>query len=228
MYYFSDYTFILLIPAMIFAFYAQFKVSSTYDKFSKIRSASGISGAQLGRDLLDRNNLGNITVSPTTGKMTDNYDPRNKSLNLSEGVFDSSSVAALGIVAHEVGHAVQDANAYFPIKLRSSIVPISNFGSTLSIPLFFLGLIMSYGPLMDAGIVLFSLAVAFTVITLPVEFNASNRAVSMLESSGYMPAEEIAMAKKVLNAAALTYVAATAMALMQLLRLIALRGSRND
>jgi len=228
MYYFSDYTFILLIPAMIFAFYAQFKVSSTYDKFSKIRSASGISGAQLGRDLLDRNDLGNITVNPTTGKMTDNYDPRNKSLNLSEGVFDSSSVAALGIVAHEVGHAVQDANAYFPIKIRSSIVPISNFGSTLSIPLFFLGLIMSYGPLMDAGIVLFSLAVAFTVITLPVEFNASKRAVSMLESSGYMPAEEITMAKKVLNAAALTYVAATAMALMQLLRLIALRGSRND
>jgi len=213
---------------MIFAFYAQFKVSSTYDKFSKIRSASGISGAQLGRDLLDRNDLGNITVNPTTGKMTDNYDPRNKSLNLSEGVFDSSSVAALGIVAHEVGHAVQDANAYFPIKIRSSIVPISNFGSTLSIPLFFLGLIMSYGPLMDAGIVLFSLAVAFTVITLPVEFNASKRAVSMLESSGYMPAEEITMAKKVLNAAALTYVAATAMALMQLLRLIALRGSRND
>lgn len=228
MYYFSDYTFILLIPAMIFAFYAQFKVSSTYEKFSKIRSASGISGAQLGRDLLDRNDLGNITVSPTAGKMTDNYDPRNKSLNLSEGVFDSSSVAALGIVAHEVGHAVQDANAYFPIKIRSSIVPISNFGSTLSIPLFFLGLIMSYGPLMDAGIVLFSLAVAFTVITLPVEFNASKRAVSMLESSGYMPAEEISMAKKVLNAAALTYVAATAMALMQLLRLIALRGSRND
>lgn len=228
MYYFSDYTFILLIPAMIFAFYAQFKVSSTYEKFSKIRSASGISGAQLGRDLLDRNNLGNIKVSPTSGKMTDNYDPRDKSLNLSEGVFDSSSVAALGIVAHEVGHAVQDANAYFPIKIRSSIVPISNFGSTLSIPLFFLGLIMSYGPLMDAGIVLFSLAVAFTVITLPVEFNASKRAVSMLESSGYMPAEEITMAKKVLNAAALTYVAATAMALMQLLRLIALRGSRND
>jgi len=228
MYYFSDWTFLLLIPAMILAFYAQFKVSATYEKFSKIRSASGISGAQLGRDLLDRNNLGNIKVSPTTGKMTDNYDPRDKSLNLSEGVFDSSSVAALGIVAHEVGHAVQDANAYFPIKIRSSIVPISNFGSTLSIPLFFLGLIMSYGPLMDAGIVLFSLAVAFTVITLPVEFNASKRAVSMLESSGYMPAEEISMAKKVLNAAALTYVAATAMALMQLLRLIALRGSRND
>lgn len=223
----SDWTFILLIPAILLALYAQFKVKGTYKKFSKIRSSSNISGAKLARNLLDINGLGNISVTPVSGNLTDNYDPRDKSLHLSNEVYSGSSVAALGIVAHEVGHAVQDSLSYAPLKIRSSVVPVTNIGSSLSIPLFFLGLIFGYGPLMDAGIILFSLAVAFTIVTLPVEFNASSRAAAMLSSSGYITTNELGMAKQVLNAAALTYVAATAMAVMQLLRLIVLRGSRR-
>ncbi|MCX5749390.1 MAG: zinc metallopeptidase [Candidatus Saganbacteria bacterium] len=225
---FFDWTFILLIPAMLLAVYARFKVSSTYEKFSKVKTSAGIPGSQLARNLLDRNGLGNIAVEQVPGELTDNYDPRDKKLRLSSGVYNSSSVAAFGIVAHETGHAVQDIKAYFPLKFRSSIVPVSNIGSQLSIPLFFAGLIFSYGPLMDAGIILFSFAVFFTLVTLPVEFNASSRAMQMLSSSGYASEQELGMAKKVLDAAALTYVAATAMAVMQLLRLIALRGSRDD
>lgn len=223
-----DSTFIMLIPAIILSLYAQYKVHSTYDKYSKVAAASGISGSQIARNLLDVNGLGNVSVSQTPGELTDHYDPRDKTLHLSSGVHNSSSVAALGIVAHEVGHAVQDSKAYAPLKLRSNIVPISNLGSQLSIPLFFAGLIFSYGPLMDIGIILFSIAVAFTLITLPVEFNASNRAGAMLSSSGYVSQKEMGMARQVLNAAALTYVANTAMAVMQLIRLIALRGSRDD
>ncbi len=224
--FYLDYTFLMLAPALVFALYAQFRVSSAFEKYSKVRSSSGISGGSLARNLLDRNGLGNIQVKPLPGRLTDNYDPRSGTINLSNDIYGSSSISAMGIVAHEVGHAVQDKESYFPIKIRSSIVPISSLGSNLSIPLFFAGLIFGYGPLMDAGIILFSLAVAFTLITLPVEFNASKRAVAMLSSSGYLPQEEIGLAKKVLDAAALTYVAATAMALLQLLRLLALRGRR--
>jgi hypothetical protein len=225
---FYDWSFILLIPAVILALYAQFRVSSTFSKYSKVLSASGMTGSQFAKNFLDRNNLGNVEVRRVDGNLTDNYDPRDKSLNLSASVYGSSSVAALGVVAHEVGHAVQDSKNYAPLKLRSSFVPVSNLGSQLAIPLFFMGLIFSYGPLMDAGIVLFSLAVAFTVITLPVEFNASNRAYAMMTDSGYLSPEEASQAKKVLNAAALTYVAATAMAVMQLIRLLVMRGSRDD
>lgn len=223
-----DWTFILLIPAILLALYAQFKVKSTYSKYSEVRSSFGITGAKIARELLDSNGLGDVQIRPIEGNLTDNYDPRDKTLNLSSGVHNSQSVAAMGIVAHEVGHAVQDAKAYAPFNIRSSIVPVSNLGSSLAIPLFFLGLIFSYGPLMDAGILLFALAVAFTVITLPVEFNASSRAVAMLSDTGHMSKEELGMSKKVLDAAALTYVAATAMAVMQLVRLIAMRGMRDD
>lgn len=223
-----DPTFIMLIPAIILSLYAQFKIHSTYAKFSKVEAASGISGNQIARNLLDTNGLGNVSVSQTQGELTDHYDPRDKTLHLSAGVHNGSSVAALGIVAHEVGHAVQDSKAYAPLKLRSNIVPISNLGSQLSIPLFFVGLIFSWGPLMDIGIILFSIAVVFTLITLPVEFNASSRAVAMLSESGFVTQKEMGMAKQVLNAAALTYVASTAMAVMQLIRLIALRSSRDD
>ncbi len=224
--FYYDHTFLILIPALILALYAQIKVSSTFEKYAKIGSSSGMNGGLLARNLLDRNGLGDIQVRPASGRLTDNYDPRNRTINLSGDIYAGSSVAAMGIVAHEVGHAVQEKESYFPIKIRSSIVPISSLGSNLSIPLFFAGLIFGYGPLMDAGIILFSLAVVFTVITLPVEFNASKRAVLMLSSSGYLPQEEITLAKKVLDAAALTYVAATAMALFQLLRLLALRQRR--
>ena len=225
---FFDWTFILLIPAAAFAMYAQFKVKSTYEKYSDVRTSSGISALFLARNLLDSNQLTSIDISRSSGELTDNYDPRDKSLHLSDGVYNSSSIAALGIVAHEVGHAVQDSKSYLPLKLRSSIVPVSNLGSSLSIPLFFVGLIFSYGPLMDAGIILFTLAVIFTIVTLPVEFNASNRAAVMLSNSGYVTKEELGMAKQVLNAAALTYVAAAAMAVMQLIRLLVLRSGRDD
>lgn len=224
--FYYDYTFLILLPALIFAFYAKFKVSSSFEKYSKVKTSSGISGKLLARNLLDRNGLGDIQVRPVQGHLADNYDPRDKTINLSEEIYNGSSIAAMGIAAHEVSHAVQDKDAYFPIKIRSSIVPISSLGSNLSIPLFFAGLIFGYGPLMDAGIILFSVAVAFTVITLPVEFNASKRAVAMLSSSGHLSSQEIGLAKKVLDAAALTYVAATAMALFQLLRLLALRGRK--
>lgn len=224
--FYYDHTFLILLPALVFAFYAKFRVSSSFDKYSRIRTSSGISGNLLARNLLDRNGLGDIQVRSAQDRLEDNYDPKNKVINLSEESYRGSSIAAMGVVAHEVSHAVQDKDAYFPLKIRSSIVPVSNLGSNLSIPLFFAGLIFGYGPLMDAGIILFSLAVAFTVITLPVEFNASKRAVEMLSSSGYLSSQEIGLAKKVLDAAALTYVAATAMALLQLLRLLALRERR--
>ncbi|MFA5097667.1 MAG: zinc metallopeptidase [Candidatus Margulisiibacteriota bacterium] len=224
---FHDWTLLFLLPAMILAFYAQYKVSSTFAKYSKIMSGSGLSGQQFAKNLLDRNSLGNVLVKQTQGHLSDNYDPRDKTLNLSTSVYGGSSVAALGVVAHEVGHAVQDSKAYFPLKLRSALVPVSSLGSQLSIPLFFVGLIFAIGPLMDAGIIFFSLAVAFTVITLPVEFNASKRAYAMMTESGYLSMEEAGQAKKVLNAAALTYVAATAMSVAQLLRLLILRDSRR-
>lgn len=224
--FYYDHTFLILLPALAFALYAQFKVSSTYEKYSRARTSSGISGHLLARNLLDRNGLGDIQVRQAEGKLTDNYDPRDRTINLSRDIFSGSSISAAGITAHEISHAVQDKEAYFPLKIRSAIVPVSGLGSNLSIPLFFAGLIFRHGPLMDAGIILFSLAVAFTVITLPVEFNASKRAVVMLRESGYLSSQEIGQAKKVLDAAALTYVAATAMALLQLLRLVALRGRR--
>ena len=226
MYY--DPTFILLIPAIILALYAQFKVQSTYAKMSQVRSNKGLTGAEVGRKLLDRNGLNNIGIEMIPGNLTDNYDPRDKKLHLSEGVYANDSIAAFGIVAHEVGHAVQDQKAYAPLKIRAGLVPVANIGSQLAIPLFFIGLIFSAPKLMDIGIILFSIAVAFTVITLPVEFNASRRAVAMLSDSGYVTEDELPLAKRVLDAAALTYVAATAMAVLNLIRLLALRGSRND
>ena len=228
MLYFYDPTFMLLIPAIIFALYAQFKVQSTYSQMSEVHSRSGLTGATAGRKLLDAAGLRNVHIEQTPGNLTDNYDPRDKTLHLSEGVFNNDSIAAVGIVAHEVGHAVQDSKAYVPLKIRSGLVPAANIGSQLAIPIFFLGLIFSSPNLMDIGIIVFSIAVAFTIKTLPVEFNASHRAITMLSEGGYLDKDEVPMAKKVLDAAALTYVAATAMAVLNLMRLIALRGSRKD
>jgi len=226
--YFFDWTYLLLIPAMILSLYAQYMVRSTYSRYSRRTSGSGMTGASMAKMLLQKNGLGNVAVDRVAGEMTDHYDPRDKSLHLSDGVYASDSVAALSIVAHEVGHAVQDAKSYFPLKFRSVLVPVSNWGSTLSIPLFFAGILMSYGPLMDLGIIMFSLAVAFTVITLPVEFNASTRAMVMLNGTGSLAKDELGMARQMLTAAALTYVANTAMSVMQLIRLVVLRNSRND
>jgi len=225
--YYNDPTFFLLIPAMILAFYAQFKVKSTFNKYSKVRSTRGYTGAAVARYILDDYRLQDIAVESTPGELTDHYDPRARKLRLSASVYGSNSVAALGVAAHEAGHAIQDAKAYFPIKVRNGMVPLTNLGSMLAWPLFFLGIIVGIPALMDIGIVLFSLAVAFSVLTLPVEFNASSRAIRVLADGHFLMAKELGMAKEVLNAAALTYVASTAMAVLNLARLILLRSSRD-
>lgn len=224
---FYDPTFVLLIPAVILAVYAQWKVKSTYEKYSQVRCSRGYTGAQVARYILDDYRLQKIEVAQTPGDLTDHYDPRAGKLNLSESVYHSSSVAAIGVAAHEAGHAIQDAKSYVPLKLRNGLVPVTNLGTTLAFPLFLLGLFASLPIFMDIGIILFSLAVVFSVVTLPVEFNASRRAVRVLADGNFLTAQELPMAKAVLDAAALTYVAATAMALLNLARLLILRNQRD-
>lgn len=227
MFYFFDSTFILLIPAIILALYAQYKVRSTYEYYSQVPSARGMTGAQVARELLSTNGLHNVEVEETGGMLSDHYDPRTKILRLSSAIHRSRSVAALGVAAHEVGHAIQHGLRYFPLQVRHGLFPVANLGSTLAIPLFVIGLIFASGRLMDIGIIFFCGAVLFQVVTLPVEFNASRRALYQLQSGGYLAKDEIESARKVLNAAALTYVAATAMAVLTLIRLLILRGSRD-
>ena len=227
---FLDPTYILLIPAIILAVYAQMKVQTTFDRYSRVRASSGVTGAQVARDLLDKNNLTDVVVEITPGRLTV-YDPRTKRLRLSAENYHGTSLAALGVAAHETGHAIQHAQEYIPLNIRHAIFPVASFGSSLAFPLFFIGLVFGGGGtfLMDLGILLFTFAVLFQVVTLPVEFNASGRALRMLESEGYlMRGGEVAGARKVLSAAALTYLAATAMALLQLLRLVVLRGYRRN
>jgi Zn-dependent membrane protease YugP len=225
--FYYDPTFLLIIPAIILAIFAQIKVQSTYAKYSKVKSKNNISGRELASDLLSKNGLSHINIERFPGSLTDHYDPRKKALRLSEGIHDDTSVAALGVVAHEVGHAIQDQKNYFPLAVRSHLVPVANFGTTLAFPLFFIGLLAGLPLFMDIGIVFFSLAVLFSVVTLPVEFNASKRAITLLSNGRYLTEQEIPMAKKVLSAAALTYIAATAMIVLNLLRLLILRSSRD-
>ena len=228
--YFGDTTFFLLIPAIILALYAQARVKGTYARYSRIMAQSGLTGAEAARSLLNTGGAGDVPVERIAGQLTDNYDPRKKVLRLSEGVYDGRSLAALGIAAHETGHALQHHNHYAPLQFRNGFFPVANIGSSLAFPLFFIGLLTSSrGPsvLMDIGILLFTAAVLFSVVTLPVEFNASKRAVHILETQGLLNGQEIAGARKVLSAAALTYVAATAMAILQLVRLLMIRGSRD-
>jgi len=226
-----DWTFLILIPGMIVAAYAQFQVSSAYKAYSKVRTKNGITGAEVARTLLDSNGLSTIGIEGVAGNLTDHYDPRSKVMRLSQGVGQQASIAAVGIAAHETGHAIQDKEGYGPLRFRSFMVPITGFASNLAWPLFFLGFFFaqtSWGfALMDLGIVLFSLALLFNIITLPVEFNASKRAVeALMDNHLILPGEEIGV-KKVLRAAALTYVAAALMSLLTLLRLLILRGSRD-
>ncbi len=228
--FFWDYTFIFLIPPLLLAFYAQAKVRNTYAKYSKVFASSRISGAQMAQEILSLGGAGEVKVERTPGKLSDHYDPRKRTLRLSEGVYASDSIAALGIAAHEAGHALQHHTGYAPLHLRNAIYPVASFGSTLAFPLFFIGFLMSSkGPsiLMDIGILLFTGAVIFSVLTLPVEFNASKRAVALLGERGYLRGRELDGARRVLSAAALTYVASTAMAAMQLLRMFLLRSSRD-
>ncbi len=226
MFYYYDPTYLLLIPGLILALYAQLKVSSTYARYKKVHSGTGLTGAQIARQILDTNGCGSVRIERVPGSLTDHYDPENGVLRLSEEVYASRSIAALGVAAHEAGHAIQDATDYGPMRIRATLVPVANIGSSAAIPLFMLGLIFSWEPLLKIGILCFSLAVLFYVVTLPVEFNASGRAVALL-SSGYLPDDEVKGVKKVLSAAALTYVAAALQAILQLLRLVLLANSRR-
>jgi hypothetical protein len=224
--YFDTGYLIFVLPAMIFAFYAQSKVRKAFDTYSRRASSSGKLGSQVARELLDASGLGDVRVEMTQGTLGDHYDPRTKVMRLSREVYSSNSLAALGVAAHEVGHAVQDVTAYAPLHLRNGLVPVAQFGSTLAFPLFLIGLVFRQGLLMDMGLLFFAGAVAFTIITLPVEYNASGRAIGLLEAGGYVRGGEIQSVRAVLDAAALTYLAATAMAIAQFLRLLSLRNRR--
>jgi len=228
--FFWDYTFIFLIPPLLLAFYAQAKVRGTYAKFSRVGSSSGVSGARMAQEILNMGGAHQVKIEETQGRLSDHYDPRKRVLRLSPGVYESNSIAALGIAAHEAGHALQHHTGYAPLHLRNGIYPVASLGSTLAFPLFLMGFFMSSkGPsiLMDIGILLFTGAVLFSVLTLPVEFNASRRAMALLGERGYLKGQELDGARKVLSAAALTYVASTAMAAMQLLRMFMMRSSRD-
>jgi uncharacterized protein len=218
---------LLLAPALILTLYAQWKIKSIYSQMSQVRSTSRMTGAQVAKSLLQRNDINDVTVESVEGDLTDHYDPIHKTLNLSSGVYGSDSLAAIGVAAHETGHAIQHKVAYGPLKLRQTMYPMANFGSMLAMPLFIVGLMVSSLKILTTvGIIFFAASVAFTVITLPVEFNASKRALAQLANNGMVKGEEIEGARKVLNAAALTYVAAAAMAVMQLIRLLLIRNSR--
>jgi len=233
-FFFFDPTLLIALPGLIFTLWAQAKVKSTYSKYSRVRARSGVTGAQVARSILDRSKLTGVAVEPIRGELTDHYDPKAGVLRLSEGVYNSQSIAALGIAAHESGHALQHANNYSALVLRTAVAPAAATGSQLGLILFMIGLMLpifikglSLTWLMDAGIIFFSVAVLFTLITLPVEFNASKRALAVLSKGGYLTADEVPQAKKVLDAAAWTYVAAAATAVLMLIRLLLLRGSRD-
>jgi len=226
-----DSTILLLVPALILALWANHQVKSQFERYSRIPSGSGMTGAELAGRLLAESNLSSVRIEETGGKLSDHYDPRSRTLRLSSAIGRSRSVAALGVAAHEVGHAIQHQAGYSPFRVRQSIVPVAQFGSSLAFPLFFIGFLFSGSThstlLMDIGIYLFMGVLAFQLVTLPVEFNASARAMALLSERGYLAGEEVIQARKVLNAAAWTYVAATAMAAVQLVRMFVLRGSRD-
>ena len=228
-YYFDPYYWVILVPAMLIALAAQIQVSSTFNRYSKVRSARGMTGAQAAEAVLRANGVSGVAIERVNGRLTDHYDPRSNTIRLSQGVYDSESVAALGVAAHEAGHAVQYAQQYGPIKVRTAVIPLCNIGSQLSILLIVLGLFLYYPPLFGAGVILFAVAVFGQIITLPVEFNASRRAIATLENTRMLDAQELTGAKKVLRAAAMTYVAALLVSLAQLLRfLLAFGGRRRD
>ena len=225
-----DPMYFLVILAFIFSMVAQTKVSTTFNKYSRVRNRAGFTGAQVATQMLQNAGIYDVSVQRVAGNLTDHYDPRTKTLRLSQSVYDSTSVAALGVAAHETGHAIQHDVGYAPLGLRSMLVPLANFGSRLAIPLILIGFIFSGGgsALVTIGILFFSLSVLFTLITLPVEFNASHRAIDLLVADGFLANDEIGGAKKVLSAAAMTYVAAAFAAIAELLHLLAIFGRRDD
>ena len=223
-----DGTYILVIIALVISLLVQANMTRTFQKYSRVRSASGLTGRETAERILRGAGIYDVRVEHIRGNLTDHYDPRTRVLRLSDAVYGSTSLAAVGVAAHECGHAIQDAIGYVPLKVRSALVPAANFGSQLSWPLFLFGLIFSMRPLLLAGILLFCAALLFQVVTLPVELNASGRALKMLESTGIMGSGELYGSRKVLGAAAMTYVAAVAASLLQLLRLILLARRRDD
>lgn len=224
---YMDSTMLLLIPGLLLTLWAQARVSGAFNKYKRVLSRSGMTGSELARRLLHDAGIDDVQVARTRGTLTDNFNPETRVLSLSDDVYGASSLAALGVAAHETGHVMQQHEGYAPLKLRSNIVSVVGIGSNLSWPIFLAGLILSWQPLLLAGIILFSLTVVFTLVTLPVEFNASNRAMAMLEGTGALGQDELAGAKKVLSAAALTYVASALNAILQLVRLLSLSGRRK-
>ena len=227
MFYYYDPTYFLLIPGILLALFAQFKVYSAFNHWKQVASRSGMTGAQMARQILDSNGCRDVKIEYVNGSLTDHYDPISGVLRLSSEVYGSRSIAALGVAAHEAGHAIQDAQDYAPMRIRANLVPVANIGSQAAVPLFMLGLIMSWEPLLKIGIFAFAFSVLFYLVTLPVEFNASSRAVAVL-SSGYLAEDEVRGVKAVLSAAALTYVASALQAILQLLRLVLLANRRRD
>lgn len=231
MFYYWDPTYILVIIGAIICMAASGMVKSTFNKYSKYRSMSGMTGAQAAQRILDAAGIHDVQIRHISGSLTDNYNPMQKTLNLSDAVCNSTSVAAIGVAAHECGHAIQHAKKYAPLSIRSAFVPIANIGSTLAWPVILIGALMNSRSSMliiDIGIFLFSFAVIFQLLTLPVEFNASRRALVELERLGILGTQEVGKTRKVLTAAALTYVAGAASAILQLLRIILLFGGRRD
>jgi len=222
--FFLDPTFLILLPAVFLALWAQSRVKSAYARYSRVFSRTGTTADDVARILLDRFGLSDVPIRRIAGNLTDHYDPRNRSLSLSESVYGSSSIAAIGVAAHEVGHAIQHQENYMPLKVRNAVVPAVNIGSSMAFPLFFIGLLFRGEMLMNLGIILFLGVIVFHLVTLPVEFDASSRALRILADTGTLASDEISGARAVLRAAALTYISATIMALAQLLRLVLLRG----
>ena len=228
-YYGIDYTYIIFVlPAILISLIAQMKVSSTFGKYNKILNSRNMTGFQVARKILDSNGLSSVVVEHVPGNLSDHYDPVSRILRLSDSVYSSSSVAALGVAAHECGHAIQHANGYVPLKARHGVYPIVRFSSAASTPLIILGLIVNTPALLYLGIILFSAVVVFQLITLPVEFNASKRALAILEDNNFLDFDEVKGARKVLTAAAMTYVASALMSIMQILRLLVLAGNRRN
>lgn len=225
--FYFDPTILLILPALFISIWAQMKVSSTFKKYSLTFTRRGVTGYQAARRILDANGLHYVRIERVRGHLTDHFDPRQNVIRLSESVYDRSNIAAVGVAAHEVGHAIQYAQDYAPIKIRAAIIPATKYGSMLAMPLFFIGLIMASPSLMFFGIILYSAVALFQLVTLPVEFNASSRAMATLEGMDILVDDEPKYARKVLSAAAMTYVAALLTSLLTLLRLIILSNNRR-
>ncbi|MBR2924455.1 MAG: zinc metallopeptidase [Clostridia bacterium] len=226
--FYFDWTMLLALPGLILGLWAQMRVKSSFAQYSRVYSRRGVRAEDVSADLLHRSGNQNVTITGVSGSLTDHYDPSTNTLRLSQDVLGNTSIAAIGVAAHECGHAMQQHDGYAPLKLRTAIVPVVNIGSSLYFPIFMAGLLFSWEPLVNVGILCFALSLVFSLVTLPVEFDASKRAIAMLRNGGYLAEDELDGARKVLNAAAMTYVAAVVSSLLQLLRLILIARSRDD